>query len=73
MALWLLATFWSAVVTSVPPEALGVGAVLRCAEHDVFLQLLATRGDCDPEVSAALLSRQQSVQGTGLSPEPCLF
>lgn len=66
-----LATFWSALVTSFPPRALVLG--LCCTEHGVFLQLLATRGDCDPEVSAALLSRQRAMQDTGLSQEPFLF
>ncbi|XP_066205005.1 Fanconi anemia group A protein [Saccopteryx leptura] len=36
-------------------------------------ELLATHGDCDPEVSAALRSRQQATSDTGLSQEPCLF
>lgn len=39
----------------------------------VFPQLLAARGDCDPEVSAALLSRQQAVPDADLYQEPQLF
>ncbi|KAM8776511.1 LOW QUALITY PROTEIN: Fanconi anemia group A protein [Rhynchonycteris naso] len=50
------------------PYALGV----KSAEPGVLL-LLATHGDCDPEVSAALRSRQQAAPDTCLSQEPCLF
>lgn len=38
-----------------------------------LLQLLAGSGDCDPEVSAALVSRQQAVLDPNLSQEPQLF
>lgn len=38
-----------------------------------LLQLLAVSGDCDPEVSAALLSRRQAVLDPDLSQEPQLF
>nr|XP_034796974.1 Fanconi anemia group A protein isoform X2 [Pan paniscus] len=36
-------------------------------------ELLADRGDCDPEVSAALQSRQQAAPDADLSQEPHLF
>lgn len=36
-------------------------------------ELLATSGDWDPEVSTALLSRQQAVSDTDLYQEPHLF
>ncbi|XP_063653596.1 Fanconi anemia group A protein isoform X4 [Pan troglodytes] len=36
-------------------------------------ELLADRGDCDPEVSAALQSRQQAAPDADLSQEPYLF
>ncbi|XP_008048229.1 Fanconi anemia group A protein [Carlito syrichta] len=36
-------------------------------------ELLADCGDCDPEVSTALLSRQQAVSSTDLYQEPHLF
>ncbi|XP_045431802.1 Fanconi anemia group A protein isoform X3 [Pipistrellus kuhlii] len=50
-------------------------SIPRCsrASFSNMAELLATRGDCDPEVSAALLSRQRAMQDTGLSQEPCLF
>ncbi|KAK1330595.1 hypothetical protein QTO34_010791 [Cnephaeus nilssonii] len=50
-------------------------SIPRCsrASFSNVAELLATRGDCDPEVSAALLSRQRAMQDTGLSQEPFLF
>lgn len=38
-----------------------------------FLQLLAASTDCDPDVRAALLSRQQAGPGPDLYQEPHLF
>ncbi|XP_057569459.1 Fanconi anemia group A protein isoform X4 [Hippopotamus amphibius kiboko] len=38
-----------------------------------FLQLLAASGDCDPDVSAALLHRQQALLHPDLHQEPRLF
>ncbi|XP_036159204.1 Fanconi anemia group A protein isoform X2 [Myotis myotis] len=50
-------------------------SIPRCSRKSFsnMAELLATRGDCDPEVSAALLSRQRDMRDTGLSQEPCLF
>nr|XP_025124338.1 Fanconi anemia group A protein isoform X4 [Bubalus bubalis] len=47
----------------------------RCPERSFLhvAELLAVSGDCDPEVSAALLSRRQAVLDPDLSQEPQLF
>ncbi|XP_070626576.1 Fanconi anemia group A protein isoform X5 [Bos indicus] len=47
----------------------------RCPERSFLhvAELLAESGDCDPEVSAALLSRRQAVLDPDLSQEPQLF
>uniref|UniRef100_A0A452DQA2 FA complementation group A n=1 Tax=Capra hircus TaxID=9925 RepID=A0A452DQA2_CAPHI len=47
----------------------------RCPERSFLhvAELLAGSGDCDPEVSAALVSRQQAVLDPNLSQEPQLF
>ncbi|KAI4534166.1 hypothetical protein MG293_015026 [Ovis ammon polii] len=47
----------------------------RCPERSFLhvAELLAVSGDCDPEVSAALLSRRQAVLDPNLSQEPQLF
>lgn len=39
----------------------------------IFSQLLAGRGDCDPEVSNALLKRQRASPSFDLYQEPFLF
>uniref|UniRef100_G1PNC5 FA complementation group A n=1 Tax=Myotis lucifugus TaxID=59463 RepID=G1PNC5_MYOLU len=50
-------------------------SIPRCSRKSFsnMAELLATHGDCDPEVSAALLSRQRAMQDTDLSHEPCFF
>ncbi|KAB0384997.1 hypothetical protein FD755_006914 [Muntiacus reevesi] len=47
----------------------------RCPERSFLhvAELLAVSEDCDPEVSAALLSRRQAVLNPALSQEPQLF
>ncbi|XP_040109570.1 Fanconi anemia group A protein isoform X1 [Oryx dammah] len=47
----------------------------RCPERSFLhvAELLAMSGDCDPEVSAALLSRRQAVLDPDLSQEPQCF
>ncbi|XP_058296305.1 Fanconi anemia group A protein isoform X3 [Hylobates moloch] len=47
----------------------------RCPEKSFshMAELLADRGDCDPEVSAALQSRQQAAPDADLYQEPHLF
>uniref|UniRef100_A0A2K5QI36 FA complementation group A n=1 Tax=Cebus imitator TaxID=2715852 RepID=A0A2K5QI36_CEBIM len=47
----------------------------RCPKKNFshITELLAHRGDCDPELSAALRSRQQAVPDTDLHREPHLF
>ncbi|XP_045628773.1 Fanconi anemia group A protein isoform X6 [Ursus americanus] len=50
-------------------------SIPRCPKKSFsnMAELLATSGDCDPEVSAALLSRQQAVPDADLYQEPHLF
>ncbi|XP_047566030.1 Fanconi anemia group A protein isoform X4 [Lutra lutra] len=50
-------------------------SIPRCPQKSFsnMAELLATSGDCDPEVSAALLSRQQVVPDADLYQEPQLF
>ncbi|XP_036998687.2 Fanconi anemia group A protein [Artibeus jamaicensis] len=50
-------------------------SVPRCPTQSFshMAELLASHGGCDPELSAALLSRQQAPADAGLSPEPRLF
>ncbi|XP_016067742.1 PREDICTED: Fanconi anemia group A protein isoform X4 [Miniopterus natalensis] len=50
-------------------------SIPRCPRKSFsnMAELLATRGDSDPEMSAALLSRQQAMQDNGFSQEPHLF
>lgn len=47
----------------------GAEGTKRC----IFSQLLAGRGDCDPEVSNALRQRQQADPSFDLYQEPQLF
>ncbi|XP_024591394.1 LOW QUALITY PROTEIN: Fanconi anemia group A protein [Neophocaena asiaeorientalis asiaeorientalis] len=55
----------------------GPGCLGAMGQHGpstrAFLQLLGTSADCDPEVRAALLSRQQAVLDPDLYQEPRLF
>lgn len=50
-------------------------SIPRCPEKSFanMAELLATSGHCDPEVSAALLSRHQAVSDDDLYQEPHLF
>ncbi|XP_023378481.1 Fanconi anemia group A protein isoform X3 [Pteropus vampyrus] len=50
-------------------------SIPRCPRRSFsnMAELLATHGDCDPELRAALLSRWQATPNTGLSQEPRLF
>uniref|UniRef100_A0A8C7B2C9 FA complementation group A n=1 Tax=Neovison vison TaxID=452646 RepID=A0A8C7B2C9_NEOVI len=50
-------------------------SIPRCPQKSFsnVAELLAARGDCDPEVSAALLSRQQALPDADLYQEPQLF
>ncbi|XP_006923489.1 Fanconi anemia group A protein isoform X2 [Pteropus alecto] len=50
-------------------------SIPRCPRRSFsnMAELLATHGDCDPELKAALLSRWQATPDTGLSQEPRLF
>ncbi|XP_036922347.1 Fanconi anemia group A protein [Sturnira hondurensis] len=50
-------------------------SVPRCPTQSFshVAELLASHGNCDPELSAALLSRQQATANAGLSQEPHLF
>lgn len=50
-------------------------SIPRCPRRSFsnMAELLATHGDCDPELRAALLSRWQATPDTGLSQEPRLF
>ncbi|PNI16164.1 FANCA isoform 32, partial [Pan troglodytes] len=52
-----------------------VSLIPRCPKKSFshVAELLADRGDCDPEVSAALQSRQQAAPDADLSQEPYLF
>ncbi|XP_078295302.1 Fanconi anemia group A protein isoform X6 [Panthera onca] len=71
LALWPL-TCRAVVASSPVPRPRVSGGCTRLSTVG-FLQLLATSADCDPDVRAALLSRQQAGPDADLYREPRLF